>query len=219
MFHLRVDVVRIDVGGRAGCDRDSIPRALRSSYERPEYYWAEPLEPIPVIARICRIDRLASSSVSAEEGPIAVDGVHHVGMSVQSIDVALAFWETFLGRPARWRTTLDRPYLGRHVGYPGVSIEAAFVDLPGGGILELLDYGVEDKKELAAGTANPGNVHLCLRVSDAERVWSRAVDAGATPVVPEGPVTVDAGPNVGARAAYLRIHDGVTLELFQPPAG
>jgi hypothetical protein len=30
-------------------------------------------------------------------------------------------------------------------------------------------------------------------------------------------VTVDAGPNEGARAAYLRIHDGITLELFQRP--
>jgi hypothetical protein len=33
----------------------------------------------------------------------------------------------------------------------------------------------------------------------------------------EGPVEIDHGPNVGARGAYLRIHDGVTLELFQPP--
>jgi catechol 2,3-dioxygenase-like lactoylglutathione lyase family enzyme len=140
-------------------------------------------------------------------------------MSVGSIDVALAFWEAFLGRPARWRTVLDRPYLGTHVGYPGVSIDAAFVDLPGGGILELLDYRVEDKADLDPGTANPGNVHLCLNVSDAESVWTHAVECGATPLVGTGPVTVDAGPNAGARAAYLRIHDGVTLELFQPASG
>jgi hypothetical protein len=38
-------------------------------------------------------------------------------------------------------------------------------------------------------------------------------------VVSDGPVTVDGGPNAGARAAYLRIHDGVTLELFQPASG
>jgi catechol 2,3-dioxygenase-like lactoylglutathione lyase family enzyme len=143
--------------------------------------------------------------LNAETDGASIDGVHHVGISVRSIDDALAFWEPFLGRAARWRTMLDRPYLG------------TFVDLPGGGVLELLDYRVDDKAELAGGTANPGNVHLCLRVSDAQRVWSRAVEFGATPVVPDGPVTVDAGPNAGARAAYLRIHDGVTLELFQPP--
>jgi hypothetical protein len=35
--------------------------------------------------------------------------------------------------------------------------------------------------------------------------------------VPDGPVDVDGGPNRGARASYLRIHDGISLELFQPP--
>ena len=68
------------------------------------------------------------------------NGVHHVGMSVADLDAALAFWERFLGVEARWRTVLDRPYLGRHLGYPGVRIDAAFVDLPGGIVLELLAY-------------------------------------------------------------------------------
>jgi catechol 2,3-dioxygenase-like lactoylglutathione lyase family enzyme len=178
-----------------------------------------PLEPIPEVTRFPRLERLASRAVSAGAERTLIYGVHHVGMSVRSLDAALTFWEAFLGQPARWRTTLDRPYLGVHVGYPGVHIEAAFVDLPGGGILELLDYGVEDKAELPPGTANPGHVHLCLNVSDAESVWARAVECGAVPVVSSGPVTVDAGPNAGARASYLRIHDDVTLEIFQPPTG
>lgn len=143
--------------------------------------------------------------------------VHHVGMSVADLDEALAFWRAFLGVEPRWRTVLDRPYLGRHVGYPGVRIDAAFVDLPGGIVLELLDYDVRDKATNADATANPGNVHLCLAVDDARAAWDRAVAAGARPLVPEGPVEVDAGPNEGARAAYLRIHDGISLELFQSP--
>jgi glyoxylase I family protein len=144
-------------------------------------------------------------------------GVHHVGMSVASIDDALAFWESFLGVPARWRTTLDQPYLGKIIGIPGVSINAAFVDLPGGVILELLDYQL-DKRANPEATANPGNIHLCLGVEDAAAAWRHAVDCGAKPVRSEGPVEIDHGPNVGARVAYLRIHDGITLELFQPPA-
>ena len=143
--------------------------------------------------------------------------VHHVGMSVASLDVALGFWEAFLGVPARWRTTLDRPYLGRHVGISGVAIKAAFVDLPGGAILELLDYQVAGRQANPEATANPGNVHLCLAVADARTAWEHAVACGARPIVREGPVAVDAGPNRGAYAAYLRIHDGITLELFQRP--
>jgi len=147
----------------------------------------------------------------------AARGVHHVGMSVADLDAALAFWQQFLGVEPRWRTVLDRPYLGRHVGYPGVAIDAAFVDLPGGIVLELLDYRVEEKVPNSDATANPGNVHLCLEVDDARAAWERAVAAGARPVVADGPVDVDAGPNRGARASYLRIHDGISLELFQRP--
>jgi catechol 2,3-dioxygenase-like lactoylglutathione lyase family enzyme len=138
-------------------------------------------------------------------------------MTVASLEAALAFWERFLGRPARFRGVLSRPYLGESVGYPGVSLEAALLDLPGGGLLELLDYRVEDRRANPEATANPGNVHLCLAVDDADEAWRAAVAAGARPVNPSGPVTIDAGPNEGARAAYLRVHDGISLELFQPP--
>jgi catechol 2,3-dioxygenase-like lactoylglutathione lyase family enzyme len=143
--------------------------------------------------------------------------VHHIGMSVASIDAALAFWESFLGVPARWRTTLDRPYLGTVVGIPGVAIKAAFVDLPGGAILELLDYQVPARQANPDATPNPGNVHLCLAVNDAGIAWQHAVGCGARPVSPDGPVEIDGGPNKGARGSYLRIHDGITLELFQQP--
>ena len=145
-------------------------------------------------------------------------GVHHVGLTVADRDSALKFWETFLGKPARWATVLDRPYLGKIVGMPGVRINAAFIDLPGGVIVELLDYQVNERSPNPDRTSNPGNVHLCLKVEDAAASWRRAVDAGARPLTPNGPVDIDGGPNIGARGAYLRIHDGITLEIFQPPA-
>ena len=144
--------------------------------------------------------------------------MQHVGVSVANLDDALVFWES-------WRTQSELAndpgpaYLARHVGIAGVSIEAAFIDLPGGIILELLDYRIADKLANPAATQNPGNVHLCLAVEDPDFAWRRAVECGAQPVRRQGPVDIDAGPNVGARAAYLRVHDGVTLELFQrPPA-
>jgi catechol 2,3-dioxygenase-like lactoylglutathione lyase family enzyme len=147
----------------------------------------------------------------------AVTGAHHVGMSVADLDDALRFWRGFLGLEPRWRTVLDRPYLGRCVGYPGVRIKAAFLDLSDGMVIELLEYQVREKTTNPQATANPGNVHLCLAVDDADAVWERAVAAGARPIAPDGPGDVDGGPNRGARTAYLRIHDGITIELFQSP--
>jgi catechol 2,3-dioxygenase-like lactoylglutathione lyase family enzyme len=149
---------------------------------------------------------------------MTVVGTHHVGMSVSDIEAALAFWQAFLGVEPRWRTTLDRPYLGEHVGYPGVAIDAAFVDVPGGGVLELLDYRDVERVQVDERSANPGHVHICLTVDDMDDAWRRALDAGARPVRPAGPVEVDGGPNRGARASYLRVPpDWATLELIQPP--
>jgi catechol 2,3-dioxygenase-like lactoylglutathione lyase family enzyme len=154
----------------------------------------------------------------APDSASSVIGTHHVGVTVASLEKALAFWESFLRKPARWSTVLDRPYLGRIVGYPGVSIKAAFVDLPDGVVIELLDYHqVKERVANPEATANPGNLHLCLRVKDATAAWKRAVSCGARPVNRQGPVEVDDGPNAGAKVAYLRIHDGVTLEVFEPP--
>src|SRR5688572_20922810 len=90
-----------------------------------------------------------------EVGASTMQQLLHVGITVASLDAALAFWESFLQKPARWRTVLDRPYLGRITGYPGVSIKAAFVDLPGGIVIELLDYQVEGRVPNADVTANP----------------------------------------------------------------
>ena len=146
--------------------------------------------------------------------------VHHIGMSVASLDAALEFWEAFLGKPARWRTVLDRPYLGRHRRLSRRAIDAAFVDLPGGVVIELLDYQVDGRVPNTDATANPGNVHLCLTVDDARCGLGAGGGAAARGrSSPDGPVDIDGGPNMGARAAYLRIHDGITLELFQPRAG
>lgn len=152
-----------------------------------------------------------------ETSQAPISGVHHIGLSVADRDAALAFWEGFLGTKARWSTMLDRPYLGAIVGMPGVQIKAAFIDLPGGVIIELLDYQVDGRTANSDVTSNPGNVHICVRTDDAGHAWQKAVGLGARPLTPDGPVDIDGGPNKGARGAYLRIHDGITLEIFQPP--
>jgi catechol 2,3-dioxygenase-like lactoylglutathione lyase family enzyme len=143
-------------------------------------------------------------------------GIHHSGISVEDLDTALAFWEPFLGTRARFRGRLDRPYLARSVGYPGVAIEAALFDLPDGRMVELLDYQVEGRERQPDDSFHPGHTHTCLTVSDCNDAWRRAVDAGAIPRSPDGPVEVDAGPNKGALVCYLRLPDGNSLELFQP---
>lgn len=139
-------------------------------------------------------------------------------MTVSDLSAALDFWQRFLPVQVRWRTTLDRPYLGRNVGYPGVRIDAAFVDFPDGTVLELLDYQDVERTPIPEQSANPGHNHFCLAVDDIDAACERAIAAGARMVYPDGPQEIDGGPNRGARAVYLRIPpDDASVELFQPP--
>jgi catechol 2,3-dioxygenase-like lactoylglutathione lyase family enzyme len=142
--------------------------------------------------------------------------VHHVGVTVDDMDRAVAFWTALLDAPPRERAVLKGPQLGTMVGYPGIHIERCWVDLPGGIALELLRYLDRDDPPYEPGTAHPGNVHVCLRVDDMDAAHAHAVACGATPVS-ERPIDVAAGPRAGTRLAYLRDPDGVTIELVQEP--
>ena len=144
------------------------------------------------------------------------EAVHHVGVTVADMDRAVAFWTALLGSAARERTVLHGPQLGTMVGYPGIHIERCWVDLPGGMALELLRYLDRGEAPYDPGTAHPGNVHVCLGVADMAAAHDHAVASGARPV--GGPIEVPAGPNAGSQVAYLRMPEGVTLELRQPPS-
>jgi catechol 2,3-dioxygenase-like lactoylglutathione lyase family enzyme len=142
--------------------------------------------------------------------------VHHVGVTVADLDRAVSFWARLLGATPRDRRVLEGPQLATMVGYPAIRIEACWLDLPGGTALELLHYLDRDDAPYDPGTAHPGNVHVCLRVDDMDAAHAHAVACGARPVS-ERPIDVAAGPRAGARLAYLRDPDGVTIELVQEP--
>lgn len=151
-------------------------------------------------------------------GTAAFAAVHHVGVTVADLGRSAAFWEALLGVAARDHRTLEGPGVSAMVAYPDVRIRRCWVDLPGGIALELLEYLERDEAAHPPGTAHPGNVHVCLLVDDMPAAHAHAVACGAQPVG-TGPIDVRTGPMAGARLAYVRDLDGVTIELFQPPPG
>ncbi len=141
--------------------------------------------------------------------------VHHVGVTVADLERSVVFWTELTGATPRDRRTLSGPGVGRLVGYPDVRIERAWLDFPGGVALELLQYLEPLESAYPEGTAHPGNIHVCLAVADVDVARSHALACGARSV--GGPIDVAAGPQAGARIAYVRDPDGVTIELVQPP--
>lgn len=156
------------------------------------------------------------TSKSEPERNDLFDGVHHVGISVESIDRSVAFWERFLGATHPETRVVDAPFIGDLVGYAGVTLHIAWVDIPGGDRLELVEYRGRPEAALPHGSAHPGSLHICLGVRDLDMAIEAALKAGAT-LASASAVEIPAGPNKGARHAYVRDPDGATIELRQAP--
>jgi catechol 2,3-dioxygenase-like lactoylglutathione lyase family enzyme len=146
--------------------------------------------------------------------------IDHVGYAVADLDRSIAFYEVLLGVPLLMRKTWDVEYVGDIVGYPGVVMEGAFFRLPGGVVLELLEY----KAPYTSGgvdmeSFNPGNAHLCLVTDDMEADFARLRAAGYDVFRSSHPILIPWGPYRGGRACYLRDPDGISIELLEEPPG
>jgi len=95
-------------------------------------------------------------------------------------------------------------------------VKAALLRIPGSNHhVELFQYLTPLGQPVTARPCDPGSSHLALLVDDLPGWHERLRSSGATFVSP--PVQIDAGPNRGGYAAYLRDPNGILIELFQPP--
>lgn len=144
-------------------------------------------------------------------------GLDHVGFTVSSLDRSIAFYTQLLEAEPLLRKVWDVEYVGRIVGYPGVKLDAAFWRLPGGTILELLEYLEPSPGRVDMETYNAGNAHLCLVTSDIHADFERL--RGIADFRDPEPVEIPWGPYEGGFAAYIRDPDGISIELLQEPPG
>jgi catechol 2,3-dioxygenase-like lactoylglutathione lyase family enzyme len=148
---------------------------------------------------------------------MAYTALDHVGFAVSSLDRSVSFYSLLLGEEPLLRKTWDAEYVGRIVGYPGLRLEAAFWRLPGGTILELIEYLDPPPARVDMETYNAGNAHLCLVTddihADVERLRGRVEFR-----YPE-PIEIPWGPYKGGWALYMRDDDGISIEVLQEPPG
>jgi len=142
----------------------------------------------------------------------------HVGFSVSSLDRSIPFYTALLGEEPLLRKRWDVEYVGEILGYPGNVLDGAFWRLPGGTILELLEYVEPPPGRVDMETNNFGNAHLCLVTDDMDADFERLRPVGAE-FRSEAPVEIPWGPYRGGKACYLRDLDGITIELIELPPG
>ena len=144
-----------------------------------------------------------------------VTGLFHVGITVSDLERSLAFYRGALGLELEWNQVIDRDSTRELVGVPFRTLRCAFLAVPGGGSLEILEYEGVTGRDLTWTPSDHGAGHLCLWVADLDDVVARARDLGGVTIT-DAPVIVPAGRYTGARVVYLRDPDGFLLELIEP---
>jgi catechol 2,3-dioxygenase-like lactoylglutathione lyase family enzyme len=148
----------------------------------------------------------------------AVNGVHHTCFTVSDLDRSVAFYCDVLGCEVAMRQDREGGYIAAIVGHPDTKMRQAHLRAPGGQyMIELFEYLAPEGAKADVTPWNVGASHVCFLVDDLPALYERLRAEGVEFVSP--PVEVDSGVNTGGYGVYLRDPDGITVELFQPPAG
>lgn len=143
-------------------------------------------------------------------------GFFHGGITVSDLDKSLIFYRDGLGLIEKFDRLLDGPYLKTVLNLKFEAIRVAFLEIPGGGFIELLDYQGIERLSAASRPCDYGAGHFCFYVSNIDEVASKMFSMGYS-ARSENCVDITEGPNKGGRALYLLDPDGYSIELFQPP--
>ena len=125
-----------------------------------------------------------------------VRGIDHVSINVRDIGASLNFYGGLLG----WRQLETVPFEGFSITY---------FQIPGGGRLELFDYGGKNPKT-DRGETEAGLRHLAFNVDDVDTAERDLRSKGVT-------ITLAATdlPSLGCRVLLFLDPNGVTLEFCQ----
>ncbi len=142
---------------------------------------------------------------------------NHTSFTVSDVERSAAFYRDLLG--FKLLSLAERPpgFAEIATGIPGAHLKVAYLEVPGGHRLELIQYLNPPGVKLDTRTHNVGSAHLGLNVDDLRRVY-REFKAKGVHFKGE-PIEIPAGPNKGNFMVYMLDPDDFTLELIQTRKG
>lgn len=133
---------------------------------------------------------------------------------MKSLKKALEFYTETLGFELIKLQTNDAPYAYDIVNIPGLEkVELAFIKIPDGTVIELLEYVGVDTYSGAARTCDYGTGHICLSVSNLEAMYNDLLAKGIE-FISEKIVEITVGKHKGQKAVYMKDPDGYVIELM-----
>jgi len=144
----------------------------------------------------------------------SVTGFYHGGVTVSDMDRALEFYRDGLGLEVEFDKELDGPYLPVVLNLDFSYLRAAYLRIPGGGFVELLEYHGIETMPAASRPCDYGAGHICFFVEGIDEVYARLTSMGYRARA-KGITDITEGPNQGARSLYMLDPDGYRVELLQ----
>src|SRR5215467_771480 len=139
---------------------------------------------------------------------------NHTSFTVRSLDETLPFFTDVLGFEITSRDSRDPAVIEAITGVRGAEVEIAY--LRGcDHTLEMIEYKAPASRvEHVLRPCDVGFAHIAFDVSEIAPLIDRAASLGVYPISP-ATTNTRGGPNQGALVVYLRMADGVTIELIQ----
>jgi len=139
---------------------------------------------------------------------------NHTSFTVRSLDETLPFFIDVLGFEVTSRDTRDPEVIEAITGVRGAEVEIAYLRVRDH-TLEMIEYKAPaNRVEHVLRPCDVGFAHIAFDVSEIAPLIDRAGRLGVYPISPPT-VNTRGGPNQGALVVYLRMTDGVTVELIQ----
>lgn len=142
-------------------------------------------------------------------------GFIHSGITVKNLEHSLDFYTNILGFELLSRQTADQTYIYDIVELPGLQeIDIAFLRIPGGQVIEMLEYKGISTYSAAARSCDYGAGHICLQVEHLDELFEELQEQGVT-FQSKHVAQIDAGANKGSKAVYMLDPDGYIIELME----
>ena len=137
----------------------------------------------------------------------------HTGFVVRDLEQSILFYTEVLGLKVKARVERKGEFAERLLGFPGVHLNVALLDMANGHQLELLQYFNPSSKESNIERNNLGAAHLAFFVNNIEEFYQETSKKGLKYINPPAPLYQDG--KLTRKGIYAQDPDGNWLEFVE----